>query len=278
MQAREALARYAPPGLQAQVAEAESDVLALSVLATTAGASIAGCAAQVAAIVATEGAAGWALWSTTVATCTSAAALVTALASQGWDKASEWVADLFSGSSRSFPRRDLDASTGKLRQADIPPQLVRFVAAAGSEAFGAASGPFEGLWRLDPVPFPGAWGPDVPMLARLFDRDGWVLGPTSQGMDGNVLARRQELTATGRIYWRYRNTWYPWIFRLDAPGHLTASLPDTGQTMTGTLLESPPRPASASAGLSLPTTLTLGLVSFKVGAFLWDAVRGLRSG
>ena len=218
------------------------------------GAGAAAYAACMAPFVAAAGAAGGAGAAAPIAAhflCGAAGTL--AGSSAAWlvmnaDEAAEWVGEQFSADESSYPSRTLDASTGSLRQKDIPSSMSA-LPRDRSTAFRADSGPFEGVWRLTAIPKRGEWGPtgQFPVNVRLYDRGGWVMGPVVRthtgAMTANFLFRRSGNSARGRFWWGDRNIWYPWIFEITGDGSLTGTLPDTGQQITGVRIEAPPRPA-----------------------------------
>lgn len=261
---RRAAAAGAPPQVIQAAQSGSASVVAGAVVTALAGAAAAGTYAACIAGLAGTGVGAAAIPFICGAAGSAAAALVGIIGALSWEQAEAFFSDVFTGD-EGFPRRSLDASTGYLRQESVPQQLWPLLNVNTQEPFKSGSGPFEGLWRLSAVPMAGEWGPtqQFPIEARLYDRDGWVLGPIVRVhtgvFTGNLLFRRNGNDAAGRLYWRDRNTWYPWVFQMDGHVRLVGTLPDNGQHITGERLEGPVRSTTSSGGVA--TIAKIGLVA-----------------
>ena len=117
--------------------------------------------------------------------------------------------------------------------------------------FEPGAGPFEGDWTLN-VSNGAVLG------ARLYDRDGWVIGPawpiSGSSFSGNFIFRRDGNAAKGNAHRADDDAYSPWNIALVGPGALEGQAPGTNITMTGAAsggfgYDGPPLPGpSASSG------------------------------
>ena len=179
--ATELRSRGAPPEAVRAVESGEMDGDIQKILAGAAAtaAGVVGYAACIAPFVAAAVATGGAAAPAPLlaeALCLGVGSTVGAVAAwmvMNADDAWRWVADLFSDDDGLTwsEKHDLDGATGKLRWPSVPEHLLPLLVMGNLAPFRADAGPFEGLWRVEE-----SWSPATPHMVRLYDRDGWVLG------------------------------------------------------------------------------------------------------
>lgn len=119
------------------------------------------------------------------------------------------------------------------------PESIRGLLTNAEAPFAPDAGPFEGSWAITTT------GGDTITL-RLYDRQGWVLGPVMSvagphPFRGDFAGRRAGPTVDGRFHSYGTEYFVGWIFTADGD-QLTGAAPGTSTTAIGTLTAGPSRP------------------------------------
>mgnify|MGYP001614492001 FL=1 len=149
------------------------------------------------------------------------------------DEAAAWVGDLFDGGDNVAIVSD--SATGNIRARHLPAS-VRPLLLDKTASFRSDSGPFEGEWDLEWV----VRGRTSRSRARFYDRDGWVVGPSTSSFAGDFAFRRSGNVATGRYYSNGDNAWYGWILTVEG-NRFIGIRPGSPWTISGTLRSGPDR-------------------------------------